>query len=116
MPSIQFSLQAMLQLVNSGVLSIEQLVEKMCHNPAKIFGIYNRGFIRKGYIADFVLVDPNGKKTITKEDILSNCGWSPFEGTTFDWSVRQTWVNGQCVYKDGTFDDNVRGKALRFVR
>ena len=116
MPSIQFSLQAMLQLVNSGVLSIEQLVDKMCHNPAKIFGIYNRGFIRKGYIADFVLVDPNGKKTITKEDILSNCGWSPFEGTTFDWSVRQTWVNGQCVYKDGTFDDNIRGKALRFVR
>ena len=116
MPSIQFSLQAMLQLVNSGVLSIEQLVDKMCHNPAKIFGIYNRGFIRKGYIADFVLVDPNGKKTITKEDILSNCGWSPFEGTTFDWSVHQTWVNGQCVYKDGTFDDNIRGKALRFVR
>ena len=116
MPSIQFSLQAMLQLVNSGVLSIEQLVDMMCHNPAKIFGIYYRGFIRKGYIADFVLVDPNGKKTITKEDILSNCGWSPFEGTTFDWSVRQTWVNGQCVYKDGTFDDNIRGKALRFVR
>ena len=116
MPSIQFSLQAMLQLVNCGVLSIEQLVDKMCHNPAKIFGIYNRGFIRKGYIADFVLVDPNGKKTISKEDILSNCGWSPFEGTTFDWSVRQTWVNGQCVYKDGTFDDNIRGKALRFVR
>lgn len=116
MPSIQFSLQAMLQLVNEGVLSIEQLVDKMCHTPAKIFGIYNRGFIRKGYIADFVLVDPNRKKTVTREDIVSICGWSPFEGTTFDWSVRQTWVNGECVYKDGTFDDNVRGKALRFVR
>lgn len=116
MPSIQFSLPAMLQLVNEGVLSIEQLVEKMCHTPAKIFGIHHRGFLRKGYHADFVLVDPNGKKTITNEDIISICGWSPFEGATFDWSVRQTWVNGECVYKDGRFDDKIRGKALRFVR
>ncbi len=116
MPSIQFSLQAMLQLVNEGVLSIEQLVEKMCHTPAAIFGIYQRGYLRKGYNADFVLVDPNGKKTITKDDIISICGWSPFEGTTFDWSVRQTWVNGECVYNDGKFNDEIRGKALRFVR
>lgn len=116
MPSIQFSLQAMLQLVNEGVLTIEELVNKMCHAPAQIFGIHNRGFLRKGYHADFVLVDPNGKKTITNEDIISICGWSPFEGTTFDWSVRQTWVNGECVYKDGEFNDEVRGKALRFER
>ena len=106
----------MLQLVNEGVLSIEQLVEKMCHTPAAIFGIYQRGYLRKGYNADFVLVDPNGKKTITKDDIISICGWSPFEGTTFDWSVRQTWVNGECVYNDGKFNDEIRGKALRFVR
>ena len=116
MPSIQFSLLAMLQLVNEGVFTIEQLVEKMCHAPAQIFGVQDRGYLRKGYNADFVLIDPAAQHTITNEDIVSICGWSPFEGTTFDWAVRQTWVNGQCVYKDGAFDDNVRGKALRFER
>lgn len=116
MPSIQFSLVSMLQLVNEGVLSIETLVEKMCHAPAEIYSINNRGYLRKGYSADFVLLSPDAKQTVTKEDIVSLCGWSPFEGRTFDWGVRQTWVNGCCVYKDGVFDDTVRGKALRFNR
>ena len=116
MPSIQFSLLAMLRLVDEGVFSIENLVEKMCHTPARIFNIRNRGFLRKGYIADFVLIDPRTPHTIKKEDIISKCGWSPFEGETFNWSVRQTWVNGECVYKDGKINDEVRGKALRFDR
>lgn len=116
MPSIQFSLISMLQLVDEGILTMEKLVEKMCHAPANIFNIYNRGFLRKGYFADFVLIDPNAKHTVKKEDILSKCAWSPFEGRTFNWSVRQTWVNGKCVYKDGEIDDDVRGKALRFNR
>ena len=116
MPSIQFSLLAMLRLVDEGVLSIETLVEKMCHAPARLFKIRHRGYLRKGHIADFVLLDPNAPHTIKKEDILSKCGWSPFEGETFNWSVRQTWVNGECVYKDGTINDEVRGKSLRFDR
>lgn len=116
MPSIQFSLVAMLQLVNEGVLTIEQLVEKMCHAPAQIFGIKGRGYLRKGYYADFVLIDPAAPHTVKSEDIVSICGWSPFEGATFDWSVRQTWVNGECLYRDGVFNEAIRGKALRFER
>ena len=116
MPSIQFSLISMLQLVNEGVFTIEKLVEKMCHAPADIFNIYNRGYLRKGYYADFVLIDPNARHTVTSDDIISKCAWSPFEGTTFDWSVRQTWINGTCVYKDGQINDEIRGKALRFNR
>lgn len=116
MPSIQFSLLSMLRLVDEGVLSIETLVEKMCHAPARLFKIHHRGYLRKGYIADFVLLDPKAAHTIKKEEILSKCGWSPFEGETYNWSVRQTWVNGECVYKDGAINDEVRGKALRFDR
>lgn len=115
-PTLQFSLIAMLQLCNEGVFDIETVVQKMCHAPADIFGIEGRGYIRKGYSADFVLLDPAGKHTIEKSDIMSLCGWSPFEGKTFDWSVRQTWVNGCCVYKDGVIDESVRGVALRFSR
>lgn len=116
MPSIQFSLMAMLQLVDEGVLTLPLLVKKMCHAPADIFEIYNRGYLRKGYFADFVLLSPDMPHTVTSKDVLSKCGWSPFEGFTFNWSVRQTWVNGQCVYKDGVLNDAVRGKALRFNR
>lgn len=115
-PTLQFSLIAMLQLCNEGVFDIETLVQKMCHAPADIFGIDKRGYIRKGYSADIVLLDPTHQHTIEKDEILSLCGWSPFEGRTFDWSVRQTWVNGQCVYKDGVIDDSVRGVALKFCR
>lgn len=116
MPSIQFSLPAMLQLVDEGVLTLSQLVKKMCHAPADIFEVHNRGYLRKGYYADFVLVSPDTPHTVTAKDVVSKCGWSPFEGFTFNWSVRQTWVNGQCVYKDGVLNDDVRGKALRFNR
>ncbi|MBO7192905.1 MAG: dihydroorotase [Bacteroidaceae bacterium] len=116
MPSIQFSLPAMLNLVDQGVIDIETLVQKMCHAPAQIFNINKRGFIEKGFYADFVLLSPNKPHTITTADIISKCAWSPFEGDTFNWSVEQTWVNGECVYKEGTINEEVRGKALRFNR
>ena len=116
MPSIQFSLLAMLQLVGKGVLSIETMVEKMCHAPARLFDINKRGYIRKGYFADFVLLAPNAQHTIEKSDIISKCGWSPFEGETFEWRVAQTWVNGECAYKDGHINEEIRGKALTFNR
>ena len=116
MPSMQFTLQAMLNLVDEGVFTIETLVEKMCHAPARIFDIEKRGYIQKGYYADFVLLNPNKPCTITADCILSKCGWSPFEGTTFNWSVEQTWVNGNRVYNNGTIDEEYRGKALKFNR
>ena len=116
MPSIQFSLLAMLRLVDEGLLTLETLVERMCHAPARIFGINKRGFIEKGYYADFVLLNPEKPHTVTADCIISKCGWSPFEGETFKWSVEQTWVNGECAYKEGEINENIRGKALAFNR
>ena len=116
MPSIQFSLLAMLKLVDEGVLTLETLVEKMCHAPARIFNINKRGFIEKGNYADFVLLNPDAPHTVTADCIISKCGWSPFEGETFNWAVEQTWVNGECVYKNGTLNEEVHGKALTFNR
>ena len=116
MPSIQFSLLAMLRLADEGVFTIETLVEKMCHAPARIFNIDRRGFIEKGYHADFVLLNPDAPHTITADCIISKCGWSPFEGERFNWAVEQTWVNGQCVYKNGRITEDARGKALKFTR
>lgn len=116
MPSIQFSLLAMLRLADEGAFTLETLVEKMCHAPAKIYNVEKRGFIEKGYHADFVLLNPDRAHTVTADDIMSKCGWSPFEGETFDWAVEQTWVNGECVYRNGRINEEVRGKALKFNR
>lgn len=116
MPSIQFSLLAMLRLVDEKTISIEELVEKMCHAPARIFDLDKRGYIAKGYHADIVLLRPDQPHIITKDDIISKCKWSPFEGDTFNWKVEQTWVNGECVYKNGIINDDIRGKALKFNR
>lgn len=116
MPSMQFTLPAMLRMVDEGIFSIEQIVEKMCHAPADYFKIDKRGYIRKGYYADLVLVAPKKKWTVGKKDILSLCGWSPFEGEAFNWKVCRTWVNGECVYNNGKINDNVHGKALKFQR
>ena len=116
MPSIQFSLLAMLKLVDEGVFTLETLVEKMCHAPARIFNINKRGFIEKGNYADFVLLNPDAPHTVTADSIISKCGWSPFEGDTFNWAVEQTWVNGECAYKNGTLNEEVHGKALTFNR
>ena len=113
-PLVQHSLSAMLQLVKQGVFSIEKVIEKMCHAPADLFRIEKRGYIRPGYYADLVLVDTRKSWTVAPENILYKCGWSPFEGTTFDAKVQKTWVNGNLVYDDGTFNENVRGQRLLF--
>lgn len=116
MPSIQFSLLAMLRLADEEIFTLESLVEKMCHAPARIYNVDKRGFIEKGYHADFVLLNPRKPHTITAKSVMSKCGWSPFEGETFDWAVEQTWVNGECVYRNGKINDTVRGKKLKFNR
>lgn len=115
-PLVQHSLLLMLQYVKEGKLSIEKLVEKMAHAPAKCFQIENRGYIREGYFADLVLVDMNHKTTVTKENILYKCGWSPFEGHQFPAAIRYTLVNGDIAYENGRVNDTVRGQRLRFDR
>jgi dihydroorotase len=115
-PLVQHALLALLEKVSEKVLSIEKLVEKACHNPAIIFQIENRGFIKKGYYADLVLIDPKAPQTVCKENILYKCGWSPFEGTTFSSSVTHTFVNGVLMYHEGTFNDDIKGKRITFNR
>lgn len=116
MPSIQFSLVSIMELVHQGVLSIEQLAEKMCHAPARLYQIDRRGYIRKGYKADLVILNPEKEWTVTPECILSKCGWSPMEGQTFHSKVEKTFVNGQLVYADDKVNTEVRGEALTFCR
>ena len=113
MPMVQFSLVAMLELVDKGVVSIERLVELMAHNPARLFEISKRGFLRKGYKADLVLVKPQSLWTVDKDCIQSKCGWSPMEGHTFQWQVRTTMCNGHIIYNNGVFDKASRGEELR---
>lgn len=114
MPMIQFSLVTMLELVDNGVLDMERLVRLMCHNPADIFEVRGRGYLRKGYKADIVLVGRDRRWTVTGDTIRSKCGWSPMEGHTYDWRVVKTICNGQVVYDDGTFYDNIRGEQVMF--
>ncbi len=113
-PLVQHALPAMLQAYKQEKISLEKIVEKMCHNPAKIFQIEKRGFIRKGYFADLVILDTSLPWTVTKDNILYKCGWSPFEGTTFHSKVIYTLVNGQIAYNKGVFNDNIRGMRLTF--
>ena len=115
-PLVQHGLVAVLELAKKGVFSVEQVVEKMCHAPAKCFQVAERGFIREGYFADLCLVDPNSPWTVKPENILYKCGWSPFEGTTFSHKVDSTIVSGKLAYHQGKIDDSVRGKRLRFER
>ena len=114
MPMVQFSLPAMLSLVDEGVLTIERMVELMCHNPAKLFGIEKRGFIREGYHADLTLVRANSPWQVNKDIIQSRCGWSPLEGKTFNWKVCQTYVNGQLVWDGKQINLSILGQAARF--
>lgn len=116
MPTLQFSLASIYELVHEGVLSMEQLVQKMCHAPAELFRIKNRGYIRPGYQADLVLLNPNHEWTVTPDCIESKCGWSPMEGRTFHGKVEKTFVNGTLVYADGKVDKTHRGQALVFER
>ncbi|MDR3217956.1 MAG: dihydroorotase [Dysgonamonadaceae bacterium] len=111
-PMVQHSLTAMLELCRQGVFTEELIVEKMAHAPAKLFGIKDRGFIREGYYADLVLVNPNRSWTVSKENLFYKCGWSPMEGTTFSHKVEKTFVNGRLVYDNGKFDEIFRGKEL----
>ncbi len=114
MPMIQFSLVAMLELVDKGVLPIERLVQLMCHNPAQLFEVTGRGFLRQGYKADIAIVRPGSPWTVTKDIIQSKCKWSPMEGHTFNWQVRTTICNGNIIYNNGLFDENSHGEALVF--
>lgn len=113
-PTIQYVLPAMLELADEGILTLAQVVEKMAHNPAILYKVKERGFIREGYHADLVLVKPDATHTVSTEDIESKCAWSPFEGHTFRWDITHTWVNGHAVYADGEFDESVMGERMEF--
>ncbi|WP_300724948.1 dihydroorotase [uncultured Bacteroides sp.] len=116
MPTLQFSLVSMLELVREGIFSTEQLVQKMCHAPAQLYQISKRGFIRPGYKADLVLVNPDKEWEVTTDCIESKCGWSPMEGKRFHSKVEKTFVNGALVYDNGTVNKNHRGEPLIFER
>jgi dihydroorotase len=113
-PLIQFSLLVMLEMVKKGILSKELVVRKMCHAPAELYRVKNRGFIREGYFADLVLINPDSPHIVNQEDVLSRCGWSPFEGQEFSHQVEKTFVNGELVYDQGEIKEDYRGMRLEF--
>ncbi len=115
-PLVQHAIIALLEKVKEGVIPIEKAVEKMSHNPAKLFQIEKRGFIKEGYFADLVLIDTNQSQTVSKDNILYKCGWSPFEGTTFSSTITHTFVNGNLIYNNGVFNDEIKGKRITFNR
>ena len=114
LPLIQHSLQMMLDFYHQGEISFERIVEKMCHAPADLFTIKERGYLREGYFADLVLVDLNKDYTVTKNNIAYKCGWSPIENHTFKASVNKTFVNGNIVYDSGNIIESVKGARLMF--
>lgn len=117
MPMVQFSLPAMLDLVDQGVIGLARLVELMCHAPARLLDVENRGFLREGYKADLVLLRPNSPWTLTPDLILSRCNWSPLEGHTFHWRVEKTYCNGYLIYNNGQItDESFRGQPVTFDR
>lgn len=111
-PIIQHSLNIMLEFFKQELISLEKIAEKMCHNPAILYGLEKRGFIREGYFADLTIVDLNSSWTVDKRNLLYQCGWSPLEGTTFQTKVIQTYVNGNLIYNQGQFDESKRGMPL----
>lgn len=115
-PLVQHALPALLQMYHQGKISLERIVEKACHNPAKMFKVKDRGYIREGYKADLVLFNLNQPWTVAKNNILYKCGWSPFEGTTFQSSITHTFINGHLAYQNGQFDDSQLGERLVFER
>ena len=115
-PLVQHTLVLMIENFKNGKITLEKIVEKMCHNPAILFQIEKRGFIREGYKADVVLVDLNDNSTVTKENILYKCGWSPFEGSVFHSKITHTFVNGNLVYENGKVADEKFGERLLFER
>ena len=115
-PLVQHGLLAMLDSVNQGKITLEKFVEKASHNPAKIFKIKKRGFLKKNYYADMVLVDLEGKTRVTKNNIMYKCGWSPFEGYIFNSSILKTWVNGKLLYNEGKIIESGPAKSLEYIR
>lgn len=111
-PIVQHSLNIMLEFYKQGQISLEKITEKMCHNPAILYNIEKRGFIREGYFADLTIVDLNSSWTVAKNNILSKCAWSPLEGTIFQTKVTHTFVNGHLVYDNGQFNETKKGQAL----
>ena len=115
-PLVQHALPAMLEFFKNGKISLEKVVEKMCHNPAICFKVENRGFIREGYFADLVLVDLNNPWEVNKENILYKCGWSPFEAEIFNAKITHTLVNGHIAFEHGKFNESKNGMRLTFDR
>jgi len=115
-PMVQHTILSLLQNCNNYGVSIEKIVEKIAHNPAIIFEVNKRGFLREGYYADVVLVDPNSSTTVTKDSLLYKCGWSPFEGVKFNNSINTTIVNGIVAYTEGKINSTPQGKKLTFNR
>lgn len=115
-PLVQHSLTVMLEMHKQGKIALEDVVKKMCHAPAQLYQVSQRGFLRKGYFADLVLIDMNQEFTVSPENILYKCQWSPFEGTTFHSKVTHTFINGKLMYENGVVNDSERGMALTFDR
>jgi len=115
-PLVQHSVVAMCEFYHQGKISLQKIVEKMCHNPAILFQISRRGFIREGYFADLVLIDLNSPWTVEKSNVLAKCGWSPFEGLTFRSRITHTFVSGHLAFKDGSFNEGKMGERLHFER
>lgn len=115
-PLVQHAVIALFEKVKEGVISIEKVVEKMAHNPAKLFQVSKRGYVKEGYYADVVLVDPNNSWEVSKENVLYKCGWSPFEGEKFSSKITHTFINGVLMYDNGTFNEETKGKRLLFDR
>ena len=115
-PLVQHGLNMMIEFYKQNKISFEKIVEKMCHAPAKCFRIDKRGFIKEGYWADLILVDLNQSYTVKKSNILYQCGWSPFENCRFQSKITHTIVSGHLVYKNGIFDERIKGKRLSFSR
>ena len=115
MPLVQYSLMAMLEMARDGVFTPAQVVEKMCHAPARLYRIARRGYLRPGYYADVVVVhcDPEGH-VVSDADVVSRCGWTPFVGANMHHSVKRTYVNGELAYCDGVVNEDVRGSRLLF--
>lgn len=116
LPLVQHSLQAMLEHAADGKITVERMVEKMCHAPAELFRILDRGYVREGYWADLVVVDPNRPQTVSSDNILYKCGWSPFEGRTFSHSIAHTFVSGHHAFGNGKFNEAQMGQRLLFDR
>jgi len=115
-PLVQHALLAMLQKVKEGKITIEKVVEKMAHNPAILFQIEDRGYVKEGFFADLVIVDPKQSVTVSRDNVLYQCGWSPFEGVQFDHAIDKTFVNGNLVYSDGKVIEGTVGDRLLFNR